>query len=78
MADDESSESPPNYWPELLERANRPNGSKAVPSKTLVPKVIGKVASTSATTPGGKGVYSKWLVPKLYEVRPPVYPKPAA
>eukprot|EP00974_Lingulodinium_polyedra_P040252 3864180-Lingulodinium_polyedra.AAC.1 len=78
MADDERSESPPNFWPELLESANRPKGSKAVPSKTPVPKVIGKVASSSATTPGGKGAHSRWLVPTLYEVGPPVYPKPAA
>eukprot|EP00974_Lingulodinium_polyedra_P039325 3769946-Lingulodinium_polyedra.AAC.1 len=60
MADDESSESPPNYWTDLLENANRPEGSKAVPSKTPFPKVIGKVASTSATTPGGKGAHSNW------------------
>eukprot|EP00974_Lingulodinium_polyedra_P118185 11166145-Lingulodinium_polyedra.AAC.1 len=58
MSDYESSESPPNYWSELLESANRPKGRKAVPSKTLVPKAIGKVASSSAIAPGGKGAYS--------------------
>eukprot|EP00974_Lingulodinium_polyedra_P020184 1950508-Lingulodinium_polyedra.AAC.1 len=66
MADEESSESPEDFWPQLLgqhgeHHGNQPKGGKAVHSKPPTPKASSEPQALSSSSTGGSSYYSRWL-----------------
>eukprot|EP00974_Lingulodinium_polyedra_P097770 9477906-Lingulodinium_polyedra.AAC.1 len=71
MADEESSESISDFWPQLLgqhgeQHGNQPKGGKAVHSKPPTPKASSKPTASSPSSKESSSYYSRWLAPSHY------------
>eukprot|EP00974_Lingulodinium_polyedra_P119528 11171494-Lingulodinium_polyedra.AAC.1 len=71
MADEESSESPSEFWPQLLgqhgeHHGNQPKGGKAIRNKPQAPKANSKAPASSSSSKGGPSYFNSWLVSPRY------------